>query len=321
VSAAKGKTVWYLGSTAYNIEVEWWDATKAGLEAAGVTPHFYDVGDTGAPSVTQEGFQLAIAAKAAAIDFTGGDPATFTAQIAQAKAAGIPVISNVNSDGPAEQPTIPGLYVDVSWDFITAGQYLADWVVANSGGKPLDIYTPYTVGTFQEGSVVQGFKQRLKQLDPGVKLTLANVPQSAATATATANQVQTALESDPKINWVVPPFDSSAIYAQQGVDAAHDQNTVKVTAFNAVVPELQTLQAGTPPLVSDLGASNELLGYVQADATLRAILKLPRITNYHIGFKFFEHQNLKGINITTAASKQLYGYNIPAVYAKTWADK
>ena len=239
-SGAAGKTVWWLGHKE-GVGEQWSNFTQEALESADVKFNFYDIGEGVSDAKIQQGFELAIAGDVDAIVLTGGPSAyAYEAQIKAAKDKGIPVVTLVNST-PDDQPKIDGLFVDVTYDYAAIGELLAAWVVADSGGDANVLSLDYE-GVPSSQVELAGFEKELERLAPEAKYTVKPVSYTANVATEGANLVRTSLLADPSINYVVPPFDSMALWAEPGVDAAGKSDEVKLAGFNAIVAQMQNLK-------------------------------------------------------------------------------
>jgi ABC-type sugar transport system substrate-binding protein len=315
---ARGKTVWWIASHSVSTETEWAAAAQQAFQLAGVNFKFYNDNDQQDVAAHIQGIQLAIAAHANAIVLgDGGAASEYTAQIAAAKKAGIPVFVIVNGD-PEPQPNIPGLIVDTTYSYTETGQLSAAWAVAHTNGAPNTLIVNLGAACPCIPLAINGFLTELKTLDPNAVVhndTLALNESEMQDQVATF--VRTGLLTDPSTNFVYPVFDNMAAFAVTGISGAQKSATVSTGGFNAVVPSMEELKAGST-LQYDIGGPNDWLSWATADNVLRYLTGHPVITNPHIGLRIFTHDNVQNINVTQENDLQWYGINLAEDYAKVW---
>jgi ribose transport system substrate-binding protein len=315
---AKGKTVWWIASHSVSTETEWANAAQQAFETAGVNFKFYDDTDQQDVAAHVRGIQLAIAAKANAIVLGDGGPASeYTAQIAQAKKAGIPVFVIVNGD-PQPQPNIPGLVVDTTYSYTDTGKLSAEWAVAHTNGNPNTLIVNLGSACPCIPLAINGFLSELKVLDPNAVVhndTLALNESDMQDQVATF--VRTGLLTDPSTNFVYPVFDNMASFAVTGISGADKTSTVATGGFNAVVPSMEELKAGST-LQYDIGGPNDWLSWATADNVLRVLTGNPPVIDPHIGLRLFTHDNVQNIDVTHENDLEWYGINLAQEYKKVW---
>jgi ribose transport system substrate-binding protein len=316
-SAAKGKTVWWIGDQSSDIIQEWTKETGEALKSVGVNLKVID------PKTNDDhikGFELAIAGKAAAIVLGDGrSPVQFAAQVKAAKDAGIPFFSLV-SGTPAFQPKVDGLALDVSYDYVAIGKLLADWFVADSDGKGnvLLIESPdIPSSTFE----LNGFRDEVKRLAPDAKVKTEkySITSEADGGAATVAKIaQTAITGDPSLNYVIPAFDSVALQAEAGVKLAGAADRIKLAGFNSIVPQMQALKRGDSPFKADIGGVNVWLAYALADNVLRSIVGQELVADPKVGYRLFTNENVQDLNVDAEDSLNWYGIDYPALYKPVW---
>src|SRR5712692_5068406 len=130
-SKAKGKTIWYI-SLSLSIPFEQFvlqgiqqGAALAGAKGVGFDGNF-------SPATASRGVAEAIQAKAALIMIDGFQPQTMVPAIAQAQAAGIPVLTaNTQDPGPPLAGYPAGVIGIATHPFSEPGKIEADFVVAD----------------------------------------------------------------------------------------------------------------------------------------------------------------------------------------------
>lgn len=317
VSSATGKTVWWLQSGGGDILKTWYDSANEALTSQGVIVKGYDIGD-GTPDKIISGLELAISSKADAIVIGTGVPATqFSAQIAAADAAGIPVLSAVNSV-PGVHPDIPGLYADNTFDYERAAQWEAAWIVADTEGDA-NVLTVAFEGVAATQHMVPAFEAELARLCPECENKTVTLAASASNIVdGFANLVRTGILSDSGVNYVNPLYDQFVLFAQPAISEAGKADSIGLTGFNGVAPLLQTLKAGGTSFQSDIGQPNQWLGWAIADNTLRALTGNQPVSDLKIGNRLFTHESLQDIDVSTEDDLEWYGLDLAAEYAKVW---
>lgn len=318
---ARGKTVWWISDYKTNILKQWAILGEKAAADGGLKWHLYDGGGSVPEQV--RGFELAIAAKADAIVLGTGYPAAaFAAQVAKAKAAGIPVFSiNSHPIGPDASPKVPGHVADISYNYPDAGKLLADWFVADSAGKGHVLLVDIT-GLPSAGWTLEGFRAEVKRLGVDAKISEAATSLGPSVQTDLANVASTAVLRDPSIGYIIPPFDDFALFVQTGLAQSGARGAkVKTAGFNAVLTQVTNLKRGGTPLKIDLGGPNPWFSYAVIDDVLRVLSGQPAIHDYKIGYKIFDHENTQSIDTTKEVDTDWYGVDYPAKFKAIWGVK
>lgn len=318
ISKAKGKTIWWIADQSSNITEQWADAAKEAAELAGIKLNLFDPGASAPEHV--RGFNLAITAGADAIVLADGHAAlAYAAQVKAAKDAGIPVFSVVSHPlGADTEPRVEGLVADISYNYPEAGKLLADWFVADSNGEGHALLVDLQ-GIPSSQWELQGFKDELARLGTNAKFTEIATSYGQNLQADVANAVSTAILRDPSINYVIPPFDSLALFAQTGLAQLGPAGAkVKTAGFNAIIPQMQNLQKGGTPLQIDLGGPNVWLGYAVVDNVLRVLTGEAPIHDYKIGYKIFTHDNVQGLDVSKENDLNWYGIDYGALFKPVW---
>ena len=130
--AVKGKTIVYVAQTLSNPGVA---GNAKGVQEAGkaIGWNVRVIDGQGSPAGIQSAFSQAIALKPAGIVIGGFDPNSTSAQVAQANAAGIPLIGwhAVGDPGPSAKPK---LFTNVTSSVADVSKISAEYIIAKSGG-------------------------------------------------------------------------------------------------------------------------------------------------------------------------------------------
>jgi ribose transport system substrate-binding protein len=216
------------------------------------------------PSVWNSAIQDAIAAKADGIVLDAVPPALVQGALAKAKAAGIPLVSVFNP-----VPDDPGSVFDyVRPDHVEQGQLMADWVTEDSGGQAnvLVVRAPEFPELLQRH---EGFTKELASVCPGcqiagtVDMTLGTMAQRLPQA------VISALQRNPKIDYVVAPIDSAATFVSEGVRSAGKGGEVKVSGYEGDPDAVARVHDGDVQAAT-IADPPEWMGWQAMDALARA---------------------------------------------------
>ncbi|MCW2785395.1 MAG: hypothetical protein JWP74_1912 [Marmoricola sp.] len=203
----------------------------------------------------------AVALKPDAILFSGAAPSTLAKPLAEAKAAGIPVLAETVTEaksGPIFDASIDGPVFEQY-----AGKLMADYVAVKSGPNTnvavvnLPVFNVLTIYT-------KAFTKELSSVCPSCKVTKLD-QQLSDVGTNTPSSVVSALQRDPSIKWVI----YSVGDLSTGVDTAVKAAGIKVSVGGggANAANLAALKAGTEQAWT--GLSTPILGYRDADMMAR----------------------------------------------------
>ena len=210
VAKVRGKTILNvsLNSTVpFNQIVD--KAMGDAAKAAGVRLIQYT--NQGQPTQVEfQGIQSGIAQKVDLIVLEGSpDPQLLGPQIKAARDAGIPVISTHLYDASFASGAAklnPHVTTFVPANHYRAGTLMADYAIAHSGGK-VNAFFVASNEVQPSAGIAKAFSDELAKRCPSTcKAKVSNIP-IADWATKVPTAVQTALISDPTINYVVPVFD------------------------------------------------------------------------------------------------------------------
>jgi ribose transport system substrate-binding protein len=292
ISSLQGKSVWVIpfASTQEFNQISA-DSTKAAGALAGLDVNV--VTTTGVPSEWQQGMQRAISEKAGAIILEGADPNLLAPQIRQAEQAGIPVISSHTIDMTNEDQTqakVPGVEFSNRGPFSEATRLIADYVIAESDGKAHVAYVSYDDMGSAMKAMVDAFKDEIETKCPDCQLTM--VPTTFADApTKTPQAVQSALQANPDIDWVVPAFDAFVPFVQSGLKVANKSDDVKMASLNGTASILKLLQQDGNPMQMDNGEPISLMGYKSIDQAMRLMLGEPAVEE-KVDMRLFDRANV-----------------------------
>lgn len=222
-------------------------------------------------------------------DFGGVDPRVVGPQISQAQQAGVPVLA-IHVYAASQTPVAVTSSVPAPYD--EAARLMADWVVYDTKGKAdvLVITSNEVTGT---PPLVNGINSVFSQYcGSSCKTTQVNVPV-ADWSTKIQTEVQSALNRDPNINYIIPIYDSMSQFVVPAVTAAGKIGKVHISTYNGTPFVLGYMQSGS--IVSmDVGENLDWLGWAYIDAAARVLSggEVPKTLDEHTALRIFTKQNV-----------------------------
>lgn len=308
-SKAQGKLVELVTQKAANPAVATVAAgLKAGLTHVGVQVQSCDA--QGVSVQISNCIRQGLSQHAAAIDVVGGDPKAYSAGLAAAQAANVPVFSSLDVPLPAGVQAsgvnssaltadLKGLAGDAAPPDALSGTLAADFVTKDSGGKAtvLFIASPGIVGS---DYLQKAFVHQMSKICPSCSVDL-----KAVTITNWASDlgpvVSAALAKNPKINYVVPVFDPMTAYTDPAIQQAGKAGTVKVVTANGSLQQMRQLAQHDPVLVCEVGQDLTQLGYISADQTLRKLAGVSAVPNSAAQVRVFTSANIGSLTVSSGA--------------------
>jgi ribose transport system substrate-binding protein len=301
MSKLKGKLVYYIG-VGSGISLRLANDFAAAAHAAGLNPVLFS-GAT--PEAWNTGIQQAIARHAAGIMMFPIQPSLVASSLAQAKAAGIPVVNENSVPPPATGVTANVL---VATD---TGKQVAAYAALQTGcaAHALISYDPAFSGLVAIGNSMTA---EFKQLCPATCTTQVLSVNLATVATDAGPALQSALERNPSINAVMPAFDSLALVMQPAL--AQSGSKAKLYSLDGDPPNLALVRKGLQ--AADYSyAPTQYQAYISVDALARAILK---VTNNPppVQFQLFTTANIPASDSFAAMWPKLAGFQ--SEFMKLW---
>jgi ribose transport system substrate-binding protein len=219
-------------------------------------------------------FQQAIAAKPTAIVVNGIGQADAANSFAAAAKAKVPIVGSFTGDAPG----IKDVVTEVAGNSCTQqAKAIADAIIADSKGKANVLF----VGTSTYTCNIQrqhGFVSEMKTCTTCTVKTL-SFAIDAITSTL-PSQLQSALQSNPNLTYVVGTFDAVALAATQAIRQAGKASSIKVAGFDGDAPDLLLVKNHDIQMWDDVTGGGEP-GYAAVDAAARhaAGKSVPKVTN------------------------------------------
>ncbi|MET0929755.1 MAG: substrate-binding domain-containing protein [Aeromicrobium sp.] len=263
----------------------------------------------------QQGIKQAINAKAGAILLNGPLPSTLGPQIDEAKAAGIPVIPLHLSD--SQGPGSEGLEYEAFAPFNESAGLMTQYAIADLKGEPVHALVVEVSETGPSEGMVKTIEDTLKSDGPeGSSVTTINAPV-AQWSTQVQGQVQSAILKDPKINAVIPIYDSIALYAAPGIKQAAPTKNIGIYSFNGTPSILKLIGDGNGEVRTDVAENPDWVAYVNIDTAFRAMLGVPPIKGASGPVRLIDASNVSETGNPPESGKG-FGDEYPAAYLKLW---
>jgi len=288
----RGRTIFEIPITS---EVPFVGAVEHGMRqaAAEVGAKIAVYPNQGQPAQWAQGISTAIAQHADAITLLAQDPALLGPQIAEAKRAGIPVVV-LRTTGERERcqadrkGTIYGTTC-VPGPFEQAGRLEADWVIQATNGKANALVITSNDAR-STTPLMRGLRSEFRRRCPACKVTAVDVP-IPEWAARIRSEVQSALVRDPKIDYVIPIYDSMSQFVVPAIRSAGAADRVKIAAFNGTPFVLKLMEDGDI-VAMDAGENLSWLGWAAMDQTFRVIAGERPVQSEHTPLRVFDDRNV-----------------------------
>lgn len=312
-SAAKdaGKTVFNLPSdTADPFYTPITQAMQQAANAAHVKLITY--ANQGTTSEWVQGMDQAIAENVGAIVLGGINPSVIAPQIAEAEAHHIVVEESHEYEEGAQTPS--SLQANSYGAFAEAATLMAEYAIQQSKGHAnvlivTDNEYPNSVTMYN--SMISTFKS---MCGSGCTYTSVNEPITDW-ASGIQPAVESALTSNPNINWVLPVYDSMSEYIVPGIQAKGDAPKVSVASYNGtpfVLKYIEDPSSDGGIVKMDAGENTALIGWEAIDQVLRLMAGDPAAPNDTTHIRVFDSSN---VSLTGTPPQLGVGYG-PDSYIK-----
>jgi ribose transport system substrate-binding protein len=291
------------------------DAAAEAARAIGWSVTMYDGGGT---QQKQNASILDAISAGANIVFTIGIDANFI-QLAlnAAKANGVPIISGsegTDSPNPILKPDGDNLNyaLDVGTDFHGVGAHIAEWIVADSGGKANAVV--FADEEFQSAmgavfGVVDGLKKCAGcEVSPLQKFTASQV------GTSLGQQVVGYLQSHPAVDYIYAPYDPAAVVMTNAIVQAGLADKVKPASMVGAAQNFDFIRIGRVQTV-DGAFDNHYMGYAMVDQGIRVLNHAPLVEPYDEGTPY---DIVDKTNLPAPGAEYRAGFDYVSLYRKLW---
>ena len=263
----------------------------------------------GTPPGWLAAINTAVTGGANAIVFSAGPPLLLAPGIAKAKAAGAPFVAIFNA---VKNPP-PGLVAQIGPPEYTEGYRLAEWVVADTGGKGADVIA-YNSPQFSDLQVaLAGFKQGIK--DAGSKYKIVNTTESPATdigSAAGAQRMGALFTKYPQAKYIFCLSESWAGTFSQAVQQTGRKDVTGLGTDGDFF--LPAIRKGAKFV--EIGPDTNEYGWFATDAVLRAMNHKPQV-KYNVPFRLMDKTNANSISGPAIANS----YDYRSAWLKLWGVK
>ena len=267
----------------------------------------------GNPTQWIQGVEYAVSNGFDAVGMTAGIiPSAVGPQLTMAKEAGLRVYATHHADvtndpDPAADVNLPISYTEV-------GQIMAAWVIAETGGGA-NVLVIGSDDVLPSQPYWKSFEAELTRLDPDSKAVYFNVtvPEWATKIQTTA---QSALLSDPGINYIVPLYDSMSQFILPALAITGKRGQVPIASFNGTPFVLDLVQNGD--VAMDLGESLGWIARSTLDAYMRDLCGTGDVPDeLYVPFLIFDESNAETAGVP-ADYDQGYGDAHVGGYRALW---
>lgn len=315
-SKLRGKRVMFV-SLAQAVPAIAQDA-KATQEAGKTVGIDVDVFDTkGDVRLMQQALAQAVAQKFDAIIILGIPLKVTAAALAKAKAAGIPIVSELNNEPEPDEPgqgAGESVFGTTGPPRFGTGQLLACKAIVDTKAKAnAVIFGAKDLEPSQDE--VDGMRDILEKCSE-CEVTENSTP-TADWQTKLPGLAASEVRRNPKANYFLPLYDGQSIFVVSGVQQAGAAGKVKVVGFNATPAALKLIQTGNI-LTADPGQANSLMAWQGLDQAMRGMLKMEP-GNPEVPVRFFDKENLEGVDVNDEDA--LFGGEYREEFQKLWGVK
>ncbi len=243
--------------------------------------------------------------------WSGVNPDVLVPQIKAATAAGVKVVSTDTYD--FTQTPNPALSAAALSDHSLAAQLLADIAFVDTDGKP----NVLMIGSDEIKAtrpMIKAMKDELAALCPTCAVEHLNVP-APEWATKIQAGVQAALIANPKINFILPVYDSMTQFVIPALRITNRMGAVKIASADGTPFVIDMVRNGQ--IAADVGSSLGWLGYAGLDAAMREMCGLPMVHRLNTPFFVFDQSNAATAGVP-ANYNDGYGNSHIAGFRKLW---
>jgi ribose transport system substrate-binding protein len=232
-----------------------------------------DAGQT--PESVVAAMNIAVENHPSAVVGAGFPASTYPNQLKTLKADHIPYVTTGTTDCQTTcDYAATGVMADVASpvDYVTRGQYEANWIAGNSNGKA-DVVT-FDFSTYAVlDTLAKSFNSSLKTVCAGCRNDNVDITVASIGTTLPA-QVVSYLQAHPSVNYVFMTNGVLTTGLQNALNSAGLANKVKIVDQAGGTANLENIASGGSEKV-DLPESNPVLAWTTLDAVARSATNTP----------------------------------------------
>lgn len=241
----------------------------------------------------------------------GADPRFFEPQVMQTQAKGLKVVTSHLTG--LEQDAPGGVDAAVAIDYFKAGELMADWTIAKTGGKT-NVLIIGSNEALSTDSLINGLKKAFDTRCPDCKYEVANVP-IVDWATKIQPTVAGTLQANADLNYVIPIYDGMSSFVTPAIAIAGRTDDVKVVTFNGTPFALDLIRVGDVEM--DIGENLDWIAHAMLDAEMRLLCGKETIRDSKVPLRIFDKSNIADVGEPADAAKG-YGDAYRSGYDKLW---
>ncbi len=270
----------------------------------------------GSPAEWSKGVSDAISKNVDSIDLLAGiDPKAVSAQVAQATGAGKKVVVTHLYDVNQEVDASVTAATNIPYE--QAGRLLADWAITKTEGKANVLVTVITQVNSTTPMLAGINDEFTTRCGDGCKVT--TIDSTIADLGKLQQQVQSALTSDPTINYVINLYDSAQAPQTEAAIKALGRDDLKIATFNGTPDILKLIKPGSI-IEMDVGENLDWIAYGAIDQHLRLLTGGEATTSPNIPIRVFDETNVAEAG-TPPENGKGFGDTYADEYQKLWGLK
>jgi ribose transport system substrate-binding protein len=242
------------------------------------------------------------------------DPRAVRPQIQNARSKGIDVSSlHFWDSSQADLAKQEDLTSWVGIDYLKPARTLADWTIADSGGKADVLLIGGPDFTFND-PVIATMRAEYAKYCPGCNFKVANIP-AADWASKIPTTVVAEVQKNPNLGYVIPFSDPAAPSVIDGLRQANATGRVKVIGYGAEPFVLDMVRKGD--VAFDCGYSVVWTGYAFVDQLVRTLDGSRVDSDIKNGMRCFDQSNVQEAG-NPAVNGEGFGDAYLGGYRKLW---
>lgn len=268
----------------------------------------------GSQTSYQQGFAQAINEGASVILLNGPLPETLGPQIADAEAAGIPVVPLHIADPSA--PASEDLPYEAYGPFNLGIELASQYAIMDLEGEPVKALVIEASGTGPSDGMVETITSTIEEQGPeGSEVVSVLNSQVPVWSTEIQPAVQSALLKDPSINAIIPIYDSMALFAAPAITQAASGRDIGIYSFNGTPAVMNMIKDGIVRV--DVAEDPQWTAYVNMDTAFRAMLDVDPIEGVTGPLRVIDESNVDETGTPPEAGKG-FGDEYPDAYRSMW---
>jgi len=268
------------------------------------------------PSEWGRGIEQAVADQADLIFLLGVPPTAVAPQIADAAAAGIPVLASLQGTPGKTTGEVEGLVADVGFDYRIPGEMMAQWFVSDSGGTGNALIMS-SDDNLSSPDVWGAMEAEIDRLCPDCTHTREDSTVPEWSDGTLQSRTKALVQADPSITHIIAVYDGMTLAIEPALVELGVDEDITVVGFNGTPAVMANVQAGTA-VKMDVGNPNMWYSAGAADAVYSALLGEEVIEDPGVPFRIFTTDNIADLDTSVEDPLDWYGIDPLAEYRALW---